>query len=76
MLRVRKESGWERVTPFDSAKRRALWMREEKQGDDLVALEMCAGREGDDAYARLEGDAAKAVRDVLETVQFGYDWDV
>lgn len=59
--------GWERIGRYDSCRRRALWVRfEEFAGPHppfedpdyilwppLEAIELCAGREGDDAHVRV-----------------------
>lgn len=45
---VRGEPGWIQIGKECSAGRRSLWVR---FSDD--AFELCAGREGDDAYARI-----------------------
>ena len=56
-------SGWRRVGRYDRPRRRALWARLISKPDadsnvynhaDLLAIELCAGREGDDAFVRLE----------------------
>ena len=44
----RCEPGWLQLLPFDEAGRRSLWIR---VSSDKV--ELCAGREGDDAYVVL-----------------------
>lgn len=52
------EPGWIRVCAFDSAQRRALWMRVTD-----AAVEFCSGREGDDDYCsipRAPGEAGAA----------------
>ena len=69
-----KEPGWERVTPPDKAGRRALWMREVPGG----GLELCAGREGDDAYVKISSDHPeyKNLIDLLYTLQYGYSLDL
>lgn len=57
--------GWVRIGRYDSARRRSTWARIETiegspsngimyMNEDLVAVEMCSGREGDDAYVRVE----------------------
>lgn len=57
-------SGWRRIGRYDSAKRRALWVRVTVARTDNVIddanvrrIELCAGREGDDAYVRIESGA-------------------
>ena len=54
-------SGWRRIGRYDLARRRALWARlilKAKVGDeicdaDVLGIELCAGREGDDAHVKL-----------------------
>lgn len=51
-------AGWLRVGRYDSPRRRALWIRFVELDDESIesqckAIEMCAGREGDDAFVRL-----------------------
>lgn len=49
------ESGWTRIGRYDSARRRSLWCRlvgEDELGN-VQAIELCSGREGDDAYVKL-----------------------
>lgn len=47
--------------------RRGLWTRETKDAEDLpVRLEICAGREGDDAYVSLTAGVAPTSRDLYE----------
>ena len=61
--------GWIRVGRFDSARRRALWVRfveapfvcpypAEFYGlsAPIAYIEVCAGREGDDAYSKVTCD--------------------
>lgn len=55
------EDGYRCVTMVDPAGRRGLWFR---YRDNV--LEVCSGREGDDAYARFEGEQARQLADVLE----------
>jgi hypothetical protein len=51
-----EESGWTRIGRYDSAERRSLWCRiiGENERGDVVAIELCSGREGDDAFVRLD----------------------
>lgn len=50
--------GWTRVSPVDSAGRRAIWCRAVfNDRDELLAIELRAGREGDDAYAVIHRSA-------------------
>jgi len=49
------ERGWVRVTEFDSVERRAVWMRDLcDEAGTLIAVEFCAGREGDDHYLYID----------------------
>lgn len=49
--------GWLLLAMHDPTGRRGLWYRVTKDvtkdGDNVEAIEMCAGREGDDAYFKL-----------------------
>lgn len=52
-------AGWWRVGRYDNPRRRALWVRfvgEREEGCEIKvdALEVCAGREGDDSFVRIE----------------------
>ena len=48
-------SGWTRIGRYDSARRRSLWIRliGEDESGGVQAIELCSGREGDDAYVKL-----------------------
>jgi len=46
------EPGWRLAALPDG--RRGIWYREVREHDVLVAIELCAGREGDDAFVRLD----------------------
>lgn len=57
------DSGWVRIGRWDRARRRSTWARlEMREGplywvieEDMVeAVELCSGREGDDAYVRVD----------------------
>lgn len=54
------ESGWMVIAKYDVPGRRGLWLRllHEPKDDGteptIVAFELCAGREGDDAYVRFD----------------------
>lgn len=73
---------WIRIGMMDSAGRRSLWFRTLPVGvfgdattsleSVVTALEMCAGREGDDSYVRVERDdpVFRDLLDVLTTAQF------
>lgn len=55
-------SGWLRVGRYDRCRRRALWVRFVPvegppwldEESNIAAIELCAGREGDDAFVRIE----------------------
>lgn len=52
-----KEQGWQRIGVFDSASRRSLWVRIPDSGQERPdKIELCAGREGDDAYVCIASD--------------------
>lgn len=46
------EPGWICISMHDPAGRRGLWFRRTSDG----GVELCAGREGDDAWAKVEPD--------------------
>lgn len=57
------DSSWTRIGRYDKAQRRSTWARVEYIGPlrehivnfrDVRAVEMCAGREGSDAFVRFE----------------------
>lgn len=57
---------WHQVAMLDPEGRRGLWMR--RLSAD--ALELRAGREGDDCWAVVTGDAARGVEDCLRVVRW------
>ena len=57
---------WHEVAMLDPDGRRGLWMR--RLSAD--ALELRAGREGDDCWAVVTGDAARGVEDCLNVVSW------
>ncbi len=66
------EKGWLRVGRYDSARRRALWVRFVGLDDDSYpvkcrAILLCSGREGDDAFVKIRRDnpAFDALQEVL-----------
>lgn len=74
-VRGTTDGTWIRIGRLDSAGRRSSWARVETIGEppssdrsNVVAVELCAGREGDDAHVRLERDnpAFDALLDVIE----------
>lgn len=58
------EPGWIRVTEYDKAERRALWMRVTEG-----AVEFCAGRDGDDAYVKIPRQKESLNREGLYNLQ-------
>lgn len=50
-----EQPGWELCAMHDPAGRRGLWARFSSGPDSIPSvIEICAGREGDDAYVRIE----------------------
>lgn len=51
-----QQPGWQVLAKYDKPGRRGLWLRSTTVGADgeLASFEVCAGREGDDAYVRFE----------------------
>ncbi len=64
--------GFNRIGRIDAAGRRSLWLLEEKD-----ALELRAGREGDDARVRIESTHPlyRELRDVLAAARFATEWE-
>lgn len=74
------DRSWTRIGRYDRPRRRSTWARIEyaegppRNGlymatEDAVAVELCAGREGDDAFARVErGDPSFGA--LLEVVDY------
>ena len=66
------DRAWTRIGRYDKCRRRSTWARIEysSEGGDAVAMavELRSGREGDDAFARVErGDPSfEALLNVLE----------
>lgn len=72
------ESGWVKIGITCASGRRSLWLRENfNQTQDLQieeykgykfhtleSFELCAGREGDDAYVKIINDGSKQVYDL------------
>ena len=69
MLRCNEE-GWTEILVPDSTGRRGLWVRQ-----TLTTIELCAGREGDDAYVRLELDPLeqRELLEVIDTFIFAFE---
>lgn len=60
LLRIHQKPEWLACTKLDASERRGMWFRTEPPWDQacsnpevLKVIEICAGREGDDAYVRL-----------------------
>lgn len=56
MLRA-QEPGWTKIGATCSAGRRSLWLRVTSLKEDAnlpEVVELCAGREGDDAYVKID----------------------
>lgn len=66
------EPGWRRIGRIDGQRRRSLWIRETSD-----ALELCAGREGDDAYVRItpENPQWRDFSDVLAAARFAAEYE-
>ena len=70
--------GWERIGRLDATGRRSLWMR--ARG---TSVELCAGREGDDAYVVLDNsqgayDNNPFLRDLIDLIycaRFAAEWE-
>lgn len=71
-----EEPGWIRIGVTCLQGRRSLWWRvTPRAGDDNTPeiIELCAGREGDDAYVQIRNDGSKQfydLWDVLSCAQF------
>lgn len=63
------EPGWQRIGRIDHTGRRSLWMRE--YGNDI---ELCAGREGDDAYIRITNEQWPLMA-LLEIARFAAEFE-
>lgn len=61
------EPGWRRIGRIDSDGRRSLWIRETTD-----CIELCAGREGDDAYVRIDASNPqwRELEDVLSRARY------
>ena len=76
MMRAYTEE-WQIVAQHDL--RRGVWFREERDaGGNLLAVEICAGREGDDEFVRIErGDLSPekftALHSILECGVYARD---
>lgn len=67
------EPGWRRIGRIDAVGRRSLWIREHSFG----AIELCAGREGDDAYVRItpENPQWRELSEVLGAARFAAEFE-
>jgi hypothetical protein len=68
-----EEHGWVKIGITCSAGRRSLWFRENYRSDwdgnvrrfeQLESFELCAGREGADAYVKFENNSSLQVYDL------------
>jgi hypothetical protein len=72
------EPGWVRVGRWDSEERRSLWFRAATKdcgrdaGLEILAVELCAGRHGNDSYASVDqpNPAVRSLWEVLTTQQW------
>jgi len=66
------DPGWERIGRIDKAERRSLWIRESPD-----VIELCAGREGDDAYVRItpENPQWRDLSSVLGCARFAAEYE-
>ncbi len=66
------QPGWVRIGVTCSAGRRSMWARITPESGEPTSLELCAGREGDDAYLLVRrGDPAfDGLLAVVETAIF------
>ncbi|HKP06807.1 MAG TPA: hypothetical protein VJU58_06100 [Microbacterium sp.] len=64
--------GFHRIGRIDAVGRRSLWLREERD-----AIELRAGREGDDAAVRITRDHPlfRELKDVLSAARFAAEWE-
>jgi hypothetical protein len=67
-----QEPGWRRIGRIDAPERRSLWIRESRD-----VIELCAGREGDDAYVRITPDNPQwhDLSDVLSRARFAAEYE-
>lgn len=66
------EPGWVRIGRYCGARRRALWFRVPDGHGVIDEFELCAGREGDDDYVKVDRSNPQfgALLDVLSTAAF------
>lgn len=67
-----QDPGWRRIGRIDKPQRRSLWIRE-----TYNTIELCAGREGDDAYVKIAPDNPQwhDLRDVLSRARFAAEYE-
>lgn len=69
------EEGWELLSAHDPNGRRGVWMRSTPRNTDTpTSIELCAGREGDDAYVKIELHetmTAKKLYEILDVLAWG-----
>lgn len=73
MLRC-EQPGWIQIGLMCSAGRRSMWVRftPGPNGRDATVVELCAGREGDDDYLRVEAGQPlfQELVDIMSTALF------
>lgn len=72
------DKSWIRIGRYDKTRRRSTWARiicSEDNPEDKIAVEICSGREGDDAFACVEKDdpAFPTLLSVIEYSIFNVD---
>ena len=74
MINRAADPGWERIGVQTG--RRSLWVRYNHHRDD--SLELCAGREGDDAYIRIARDFPgwEDMRRILQAASHAVDVEI
>lgn len=71
----RTRDGWMRIGDIDHVRRRSLWVRLDGEGRISNPIELRAGREGSDAYVRIDADNPifYAFQNVIETVAWALE---
>lgn len=59
------EPGWECISMHDPSGRRGIWFRVSNQNS---TIEICAGREGDDWYSKIEVGKTISIFDICSMV--------
>ena len=69
------EPGWLRIGRIDSPRRRSLWIRDTRGAEP--AIELCAGREGDDAYVKITPDNPqwREIQHLLSCAKFAAEFE-